>query len=184
MRCLILLLLLFALTPVLLLPQPPPENPSPSPAGSADWDRVGALVHDQEIVVSAQGGRNLHCLFTGASNDQLFCEPPLFRQYEGEYHVERADVETVRLDQVRHNWKILIWTCAAAGTVWGATDNRLVEQGSPRVVNGFAGGLVGGLAGLVVGLPVALFIPGKLVYRHPHWAGAALGSPAAAQPSE
>ena len=163
MRSLLLLLLLFVLAPIILLAQAPPENPAPS--GSADWNRVGNLVHDQEIVVSARGGRQLHCLFTGATDATLFCEPYLDRG--GEFHFDRADIDQVRLNQGRRNMKIVIWSLAAAGFAWGAADNHTAEQGAPRLVSGLLGAGVGAMAGLVVSLPVALLIPGKLIYRRP-----------------
>jgi hypothetical protein len=174
MRTLILLLLLLALASALLLAQAPPvaasappAAPEPSQPKTADWNRVGSLVHDQPVIVSARGGRNLHCLFTGATGTTLFCDPPLYRQYEGEYHLERADIETIRLDQAHRNMKIAIWSFAAAGFALGAADNHLLKQGSPRVVDGIAGGLVGAMGGLVVSVPAALLIPGKLVYARP-----------------
>lgn len=163
MRSLLLLLLLFVLAPIILLAQAPPENPAPS--GSADWNRVGNLVHDQEIVVSARGGRQLHCLFTGATDATLFCEPYLDRG--GEFHFDRADIDQVRLNQGRRNMKIVIWSLAAAGFVWGVSDPRLSTGGEPRLLTGLAGGAAGGFAGLIASLPAALLIPGKLVYRRP-----------------
>lgn len=154
-------------------PEPrPPQSGAADPSGIAnssatgDWSRVGALVHDQPIFVSAAGGRRLRCLFAGATDASLFCDPPLYRQYDGEYHVDRADVEKVRLDQSRRNMKIAIWSCMLAGAALGAADNHSVEQGAPRFVGGLAGAAVGALAGFFVSVPVALLVPGKLVYRH------------------
>jgi hypothetical protein len=171
MRSLLLLLLLFVLAPIILLAQSLPENPAPAQSGSADWSRVGNLVHDQEIVVSARGGRQLRCLFTGATDATLFCEPYLDRG--GEFHFDRADVDQVRLNQGRRNMKIVIWSLAAAGFVWGAADPRLNTDGVPRILDGLALGTLGGAAGAILSLPVALFIPGKLVYRRPAHALAA-----------
>jgi hypothetical protein len=167
MRALVLLLLLFAFAANLLLAQSLPENPAPSPSGSADWNRIGSLVHDQEIVVSARGGRQLRCLYTGATDATLFCEPYLSRAGEGEFHFDRADIDNVRLNQVRRNMKIVTWSLAGAGFVWGVSDPRLSTNGTPRLLTGLALGAAGGFAGLIVSLPAALLIPGKLVYRRP-----------------
>jgi hypothetical protein len=167
MRSLALLLLLVALAPALLLAQSLPDSPTPPPSGSADWNRVGSLVHDQEIVVSARGGRQLRCLFTGATDATLFCEPYLSRAGDGEFHFDRADVDQVRLNQGRRNMKIVIWSLAGAGFVWGVSDPRLSTGGEPRLLTGLAGGAAGAFTGLVVSLPAALLIPGKLVYHRP-----------------
>jgi hypothetical protein len=166
MRSFVQFLLLFALAPALLLAQSPPENPAPSSSGSRGWDRVGNLVHDQEIVVSARGGRELHCLFTGATDATLFCEPYLSRAGR-EYRFDRTDIDQVRLNQVRRNMKIVIWSLAGAGFVWGVSDPRLSTDGEPRLLTGLAGGAAGGFAGLIVSLPAGLLIPGKLVYHRP-----------------
>jgi hypothetical protein len=178
MRSLLLLLLLFILAPIILLAQSLPENPAPSQPGSADWNRVGNLVHDQEIVVSARGGRELHCLFTGVTDATLFCEPYLSRG--GEFHFDRADVDQIRLNQGRRNMKIVIWSLAGAGFVWGVSDPRFSTDGVPRVLDGLALGTLAGAAGAILSLPAALFIPGKLVYRRPaHPLSAASPQPSA-----
>jgi hypothetical protein len=181
MRTLVLLLLLFLLTAALLTAQSLPENPAPSTSGATDWNRVGSLVHDQEIVVSARGGRELRCLFTGATDATLFCEPYLSRGGGGEFHFDRADVDQVRLNQGRRNMKIVIWSLAGAGFVWGVSDPRLSADGAPRILDGLALGALGGAAGAILSLPAALFVPGKLVYRRAGRALPAL-SPQSAAP--
>lgn len=171
MRFLLLLLFIVLLLPVVLIaqsaPTPPPVPPTAQPPTSTDWSRVGVLEHDQPIVVSARGGRTLHCLFTGVTNADLFCEPQFYRPNNGEWHFDRADIETVRLEQARRNMKITIWTCALAGAAWGAADSHAAEQGAPRLVSGLLGAGLGATAGLVLSLPVALLVPGRLIYRHP-----------------
>jgi hypothetical protein len=178
MRFLLLFLWIFLLIPAIILAQPAPITPAapsiappaaaaqPVQSGNADWSRVGALVHDQPIVVSASGGRTLHCLYTGATDASLFCEPPLYRQYDGEYHVDRADIEQVRLNQTQRNLKIVIWSLVAAGAALGAADPHTLNRDAPRLAGGLVGAAGGAMAGVIISFPVALLIPGKLIYRH------------------
>jgi hypothetical protein len=132
---------------------------------------VQQLVNGQEIVVSTGGKRKTHCRFSGATTNLLFCEPSYVGQNGDEYKFERAEVETIRLDQWHRNAKLAIGTTAAAGFVWGAVRGSDPRSGYnyPRVVTGLAGGLAGALAGCVVALPVAFLVPGHLVYRQPKW---------------
>lgn len=178
MKRLCLILTAIALLPNVAHVQTLPDNPAPS--GSADWNRVGELVHDQPMVVEADGGRTLHCLFTGTSGTTLFCDPQVWRDGR-EYHVDRADIEQVRLDQGHRNAKIVIWGVAAAGFVWGAVDPHFLAPNAPPLAKGVVGGLAGGMAGIFLSLPAALLIPGRLVYRRPKPDHPALPAQATAQ---
>ncbi len=65
------------------------------------------VAHDEEINVWASSDRHVRCLFTGATDDYLFCEP-LFRRSQGsggEYRFSRADVDKIRLEQAQRNLK-------------------------------------------------------------------------------
>jgi hypothetical protein len=139
-----------------------PNNPQPAPSGTADWVPVQDLANGQLISVARSGTSSVPCRFAGATNDTLFCNS-LFTGME--YRFNRDEIERVRLDDKRRNLRLLVGGLAAVGFVWGvATPNN---DGTPRFVNGLAGAGAGALAGIVVSVPVALFVPGRLVYRHP-----------------
>jgi hypothetical protein len=159
-----LILLAFAILPAAAIAQGLPDAPHPARSDAADWNRIGRMAHDQEIVVSARG-RRLHCFFIGATNDSLFCERSTYWRDHPEDTIPRMDVEQVRLDQIRRNWKIAIWGFAAAGAAWGAADSHTVTKGAPRAVGGIVGGLGGACFGMIAGVPISLLIPGRLVYR-------------------
>ena len=151
-------------------PKPAQSNSagsSSAESSSADWNRVADLAHDDQIIVSADGGRNVHCLFSGAIDSTLFCEPYLSRDDFAEYRFPRNEVETVRLNQQRRNQRIIFWSLTAAGFIWGVSGPSSSYNGTPRGLVGIAGGAAGAFAGLVVSFPVSLAIPGKLVYRRP-----------------
>jgi|HubBroStandDraft_1064217.scaffolds.fasta_scaffold10577_4 hypothetical protein len=155
------------------LPDSPKPAQSNSPGASSvessstDWNSVADLAHDDQVIVSADGGRNVHCLFSGAVDSTLFCEPYLSRGDYAEYRFPRNEVETVRLNQQRRNQHIIFWSITAAGFIWGVSGPSSSFNGTPRALMGIAGGAAGAFAGMVVSFPVSLAIPGKLVYRRP-----------------
>lgn len=144
-----------------------PAHPYLTPSGSkGDWSRVRELSHDEEINVWSSHNRHTRCLFTGATDDFLFCEPVYARQGSGEYRFNRADVDKVRLEQGEHHFKTTIAVGTLAGVALGAA--LPTSNSGERVVGGLAGGLAGFLAGVIVAGPVAIFVPGHLVYERPH----------------
>ena len=140
---------------------------SSTESSSTDWNRVADLAHDDQIIVSADGGRNVHCLFSGAIDSTLFCEPYLSRGGNAEYRFPRNEVEQVRLNQQRRNQHIIFWSLTAAGFIWGVSGPSSSYNGTPRGLVGIAGGAAGALTGVIVSFPLSLAIPGKLVYRRP-----------------
>jgi hypothetical protein len=147
--------------------QAPPLPENPEPALPSGWDRVRDLAHYEEISVKTDRGRSFHCHFSGATTDYLFCEPTFdwFGGREG-YQLNRAEVEDIRMDDQRRNFKIVVGSMAAAGFVTLAVCPRN-NNGTPWLLNGLAGSAVGALAGVIVGLPVSIFVPGRRVYRRP-----------------
>jgi hypothetical protein len=127
---------------------------------SEDWDRVRTLAHDEEINVWASHNRHVRCLFTGATDDLLFCEPRYNPQDVGEYRFDRADVDKVRLEQGEQRFKTTVGVMALLGTIAGAALNPGKNNVGERALGGLAGGLVG--AG-----PVVMLIPGHLIYERP-----------------
>ena len=101
------------------------------------------------------------CRFAGATDDSLFCDS-FYSQRQMRF--DRAEVERVRSDDKRRNLTIMIGTLTAAGFIWGVATPP--DNGTPRVVTGFAGAALGALVGTVVAVPASLLIPGRLVYRH------------------
>lgn len=142
---------------------PPPAIVAPS-RSSDDWNRVRALAHDEEINVWSSRNRHVRCLFTGATDDFLFCEPKFGSV---EYRFNRADVDRIRLEQGEHHFKTTVGVAALAGVIAGAALPS-TNNGAGRVIGGLAGGLVGSFAGLLIAGPVAIFVPGHLVYQRPH----------------
>jgi hypothetical protein len=144
-----------------------PAQATPSTlGGNEDWTHVRELTHDEEIIVSASHSRRVRCLFTGATDEFLFCEPQVMRQGAGEYRFDRADVEKIRLEQGERNFKLAIAIPAAAGFVWGFAAGS--NPAGVRLLTGLAGALAGSMVGLVAAAPVAIFVPGHLVYQRPH----------------
>ena len=153
----------------------PPHNESTSrqrassyatpAAGKGDWNRVRDLARDEEITVNARG-ESLHCLFNGATDDALWCQPYYAWGDGREWRIERSDVKSIRLVQAKRNMKLAVGSLAVAGFVWGAVKGSNPSSGYnyPRVVVGLAGAGLGALVGCVAALP-AVFIPGRLVYR-------------------
>ncbi len=159
-------------------PQAPAVAATPNgtpPSGSEDWNRLRGLVHEEEINVWASHNRHVRCLFTGATENLLFCEPRYPYQGSSEYRFDRADVDKVRLEQGERNFKRTIGVAALGGaiTVAAATNT---SNGGDRLLGALAGGLAGAFAGLIVAGPVALLVPGHLVYQRPHTPKKANGS--------
>jgi len=147
-------------------------TPAPAPAivtaptrSSEDWNRLRELVHQEEINVWASHNRHVRCLFSGATEDFLFCEPRYPYGGRSEYRFDRADVDKVRLEQGERNFKGTIAVTAGAGAVTGAA---LPGNGTERIIGALAGGLAGAFAGIIIAGPVALLVPGHLVYQRPH----------------
>jgi hypothetical protein len=178
-------LVFILMTPFGMQAQSAPNPQGSSPADSAqtppviyeaparpteDWNRVLNLVHDEEINVWASRNRHVRCLFTGATNEYLFCEPAYSRWHStgsGEYRFNRADVDKIRLEQGERNFKAAIATTTVAGAITGAAVTSTNYAGE-RVLGALAGGLAGVMAGAIVAVPVAILVPGHLVYQRPH----------------
>jgi hypothetical protein len=146
--------------------QTPPAYITPA-RGNEDWNRVRDLVHDEEINVWSSHNRHVRCLFTGATDDFLFCEPRYAREGSGEYRFERADVDKIRLEQGNRNFKATLTVTTVAGVIAGAALPN-TSNGGERIIGGLAGGLAGTMAGAIIGGPIAIFVPGHLVYQRPH----------------
>jgi hypothetical protein len=151
-------LLLSVLLPPATSAQALPDNPAPHE--TQGWTRVQDLANGEQITVARPGGEPMPCNFTGATNDDLFCNP-LYRG--GEYRFKRGEIGRVRKDDKYRNTRIVVGAFAVTGLVWGAATPS--NNGTPRALAGLAGAAIGALVGLVVSVPIALAIPGRTVYH-------------------
>ena len=152
-----------------LAPQPAMPGTSAASDSKYDWNRVRELAHDEEINVWSSRNRHVRCLFTGATEDLLFCEPA-YRHWNGSggaYRFNRVDVDKIRLEQGESKFRATVGTMATVGVVGGALATN-TKNGGERAVGAVAGGLAGLMAGVIVGVPIAIFVPGHLVYERPH----------------
>jgi len=172
-----IVLLWLALLPAAAWTQALPDNPEPAATPSAGWARVEDLPRGEQITVAGAGTYSLPCRFTGATDNDLFCDS----MFSGrEFRFNRAEVERVRMDGKRRNMRILIGSFAAAGLIWGVAAPPPTGSTAPRFVDGLAGAGIGALAGWAVSVPAAFLIPGRLIYRHSPAYGKTLPSAAAA----
>ncbi|WP_348262721.1 hypothetical protein P8935_23390 [Telmatobacter sp. DSM 110680] len=151
--------------------QATPQAQSPASAtapthSSEDWNRLRGLVHQEEINVWASRNRHVRCLFSGATENYLFCEPLYSYRGNGEFRFDRADVDKVRLEQGERNFKRTIAVSAGVGAVTMAAATN-TSNGGDRLLGALAGGLAGSLVGIIIAGPVALLTPGHLVYQRP-----------------
>ena len=151
-------LLLCVLLPPAASAQELPNNPVPRE--SLAWSRVQNLANGEQITVARPGGEPIPCVFTGATDDELFCNA----FYRGrEFHFDRAEIERVRMDDKYRNTRILLGAFTVGGLIWGVATPP--NNGTPRALDGLAGAAVGALAGLVVSFPIALLVPGRTVFH-------------------
>jgi hypothetical protein len=142
-----------------------PDSPQPADSSSSEWNNVAGLAHDEEIVVKTTTGRSEHCVFSGAIDTTLFCDPYLSRGDNAEYRFPRNEVEQVRLNQQHRNQRIIFWSLTAAGFIAGVSGPSSSFNGTPRALAGIGGAAAGALVGAVVSFPASVLIPGKLIYR-------------------
>ena len=144
-----------------------PATVSTPHSANSDWNRLRELAHQEEINVWASRNRHVRCLFSGATEYFLFCEPLYSFQGNTELRFDRADVDKVRLEQGERNFKRAIGVSALVGAVTGAALPPSSNSGE-RALGALAGGLAGAFAGILIAGPVALLTPGHLVYQRPH----------------
>jgi uncharacterized membrane protein YeaQ/YmgE (transglycosylase-associated protein family) len=163
MKPLTILLVAIVLLPLFAHPQALPDNPAPAPAPDPAWDRVRNLTHGQPIIVVEDNRPPVHCLFSGATDDYLFCDPAGNPPGVG-YRFDRASVISVDLDLPAQNrahfdrpernyhpaW---IASILAGGLVVGICATRSMDDGDAA-----RAGAIAALVVAVVGAPLA-FLP-------------------------
>jgi hypothetical protein len=170
-----LFLLPAALLPAIARPQALPDAPSPAPPSDPMWDRVKDLANGAAIVVRNDNGPPVHCLFAGATDAYLFCNPSTNPPGVG-FRLDRATVVSVdldrptprsaRFDRPQPNYHPAYLACIiGGGLIVGITATRdLNADQSARI------GVVGALVVAAIGAPLA-FLPrwqdGDFAYQ-PH----------------
>jgi hypothetical protein len=148
-------------------PLPPPEKPAQERLQNNDWNAVVDLPRDEEIAVKRFGGSTVRCSFAGATPDVLYCFQSSNLGGDYSLQIDRASIQTVRLNQDERNRKLILGSSMAAGGLWlGIAGAR---------AHGAAWGALGGMVGIGLGAAVSAIpanaiamihlIPGKLVYR-------------------
>ena len=125
----------------------PRPQPRPQPASPENWNRIGNLARDEEIRVTGASGRPLRCLFAGATSDEMFCISPFTGR---ELRFNRAEVETVRSNDERHNRNVLIGTLAVVGFGASFALPRQPGDETPKVIAATIFGGVGACTGLIL----------------------------------
>ena len=140
-----------------------PDNPAPAPMPDPAWGRLQILVKGQPIIVSNTNGPPVHCLFAGATDAYLFCNPLGNPQGVG-FRFDHADVLGVDLDLPRQTqiqtsrpernyhpaW---LSSMIAGGMIVGLIASQNTTAGKATEDGFIAAGIVG-----IIGAPVA-FLP-------------------------
>lgn len=162
MKHLAILLLTFSFASS-ALGQTLPDNPVPLPLSDPAWSRLQSLVIGQPIIVDNTSGPPVHCLFAGATEAYLFCDPPGNPKGVG-FRFDHANVFGVDLDlprqmrtqmsQPQHNYHpAWISSMIAGGLIVGLIASQNTDAGK-AAQDGFIGAGVVGL----IGAPLA-FLP-------------------------
>lgn len=144
-------------------PQALPDAPSPAPLPDPAWDRLKNLTNGEPIVVRNDNGPPVHCLFAGATDAYLFCNPPGNPLGVG-FRFDRASVISVDFDLPASNvarfnrphpnyhpaW---IASILAGGLVVGICATQNMNDGDSARVGAIAALIVG-----IIGAPLA-FLP-------------------------
>lgn len=169
----ILILIALFLLPAALLPavarsqsvqpQALPDAPAPAPPSDPMWDRVKEIVPGAAIVVRNDNGPPLHCLFAGATDAYLFCDPPGNPPNTG-FRLDRAAVVSVdldrptprsaRFDRPQPNYHPAYLACIiGGGLITGIVATRTMDAGEAAST-----GVIGALVVAAIGAPLA-FLP-------------------------
>lgn len=164
-----------------------PDNPAPVPPPDPAWLRVSSLVQGQPIVVRNDNEAPVHCLFAGATDAYLFCDPPLNPPGVG-FRFDRASIISVDLDQPRQYGSQFtspernyhpawIASMLAGGLIVGLCATRATDDGSAAQAGAIAAGVVGLIGAPLAFLPRPQFAAGvpaspifgvRIPFPHPH----------------
>jgi hypothetical protein len=150
-------------------PQALPDAPSPAPLSDPAWDRLKNLTNGEPIVVRNDNGPPVHCLFAGATDANLFCNPPGNPLGVG-FRFDRASVISVDFDLPARNvarfdrplpnhHPAYLASIIAGGLIVGIVATQTADSATAADE-----GLIGALVVAAIGAPLA-FLP------HPFDAG-------------
>jgi hypothetical protein len=163
MKQFIVLLIAIALVPLVARPQALPDAPSPAPPLDPMWDRVKDLANGAAIVVRNDNGPPVHCLFAGATDAYLFCNPSTNPPGVG-FRFDRAAIVSVdldrpapysaRFDRPQPNYHPAYLACIiGGGLIVGIVSTRTMDAGDAAST-----GVIGALVVAAIGAPLA-FLP-------------------------
>jgi len=162
MKRILIFLMAIVLAPA-ARPQALPDNPTPAPPPDPAWDRLKSLIVGTPLVVHSDNGPAVHCLFAGATDDYLDCNPPGNPAGVG-YRFDRASVAGVDLDLPAQNTARVkapernyhpAWLACilAGGLIVGIGSTSTDDAGTSARNGALAAGVVG-----LIGAPLA-FLP-------------------------
>jgi hypothetical protein len=180
MKQLTVILIALFLVPAALLPavarsQALPDAPTPVQPSDPMWNRVKDLVNGAAIVVRNDNGPPVHCLFAGATDAYLFCDPPGNPPNTG-FRFDRAVIVSVdldrptpysaRFDRPKPNYHpVYLSSIIAGGLIVGICATPTMDAGQAAST-----GVIGALVVAAIGAPLA-FLPrwqdGDFAYQ-PH----------------
>lgn len=151
------------LVPAVARSQALPEAPAPAQPTDPMWDRVKDLANGAAIVVSNDNGPPVHCLFAGATDAYLFCNPSTNPPGVG-FRFDRAAIVSVDLDRpTPHSARfdrpkpdyhpVYLSSIIAGGLIVGIVATRSMDAGQSADI-----GVIGALVVAAIGAPIA-FLP-------------------------
>lgn len=140
---------------------------APVPLDLSGWNRIGDLRDGQKIVVSLLSGFPMHCTFRGITDRSLFCEQRGLLLGFDTSEIGRDDIARVRTDDYPRDRGIVMAVLGGAGLVEGAAAPTTPDTGAMRAGQALLLGAIGAGVGYAVSLPIAVFAPGKTIYRRP-----------------
>jgi hypothetical protein len=157
-------------------PQALPDAPAAAQSASSTtataqppdlfWHRIQELVHGQEIRVYTNYGPPLLCLFAGATDADLFCDPPGNPAGTG-YRLDRASVLNVALTRQapemnagrpkpeRDRHPVLLTCMAIGGVLTGVAASKSANFQQSAAIGLLGAGVVGGFGVMISTTPPA-----------------------------
>jgi hypothetical protein len=164
-------LIAIVLVPIVAHPQALPDAPSPAQPSDPMWNRVKELANGAAIVVRNDNGPPVHCLFAGATDAYLFCNPSTNPPGVG-FRFDRAAIVSVdldrpapysaRFDRPQPNYHPAYLACIiGGGLIVGIVATKTADSATAADE-----GLIGALVVAAIGAPLAFL---------PHWQEAGFG---------